>query len=325
MTEIQSRTATANGITLHWLEAGSGPLVLLVHGWPELSWSWRHQIPVLAAAGYRVVAPDLRGFGGSDVPADPAAYTLFHHVGDMVGLLDALAEATAIVVGHDWGAPVAWHCALFRPDRFRAVAGLSVPYSPRSPAGSLIALARARGLHDFYMVRFQEPGQAEAELDGDVREMLKRLFVAASGEGTRAGRSWPALLPKEGFAAALSPVETLPPWLTEADLDRYAENYSRTGFTGSLNLYRNMDRNWEMGAPWTGAPITVPATFIVGELDGVIRIPGLDKAFAALPRTCLDFRGTTLVPGAGHWVQQEAADTVNAALLAFLQSVAPGA
>lgn len=321
MTDIHSRTARTNGIDLHYLEAGEGPLVLLTHGWPELSWSWRYQIPALAAAGYRVVAPDLRGFGRSDVPADPAAFTLFHHVGDMVGLLDALGAETACVIGHDWGAPVAWHCALFRPDRFRAVAGLSVPYSPRGPGGSIVSICRAKGLERFYMVWFQEPGVAEADLERDPREALKRLYVAASGTGASTGKGWPALVPAEGFAAGLPPVDSLPSWLTEADLDLYAENYARTGFTGGLNLYRNIDRNWELGAAWTGAPIQVPATFIAGELDGVIKMPGLDKALAALPKTCLDFRGMTIIPGAGHWVQQEAADAVNAALLTFLRGL----
>ncbi|WP_205028002.1 alpha/beta fold hydrolase [Oleisolibacter albus] len=314
----QSRFAEVNGIRLHYLEAGSGPLVLLCHGWPELAHSWRNQIPALAAAGYRVVAPDMRGFGASDAPADIAAYGIMDLVGDMVALVEVLDEPNAVVVGHDWGAPVAWHCALFRPDLFRGVAGLSVPWSPRGPA-SVVAVARHLGMERFYMVYFQEPGVAEADLERDAYESHRRLLVGASGDAVRTGRAWPAVIP-EGMTLveACPAVDTLPAWLSEADLTVYAETYRRTGYRGGLNWYRNMDRNHAVTAPWVGARIPVPACFIAGTLDGVLKMPGMDKAVHRLDETCIDFRGTTLVEGAGHWVQQEAPEAVNKALLDFL-------
>lgn len=318
MTTPESRTADINGLRMHWLEAGSGPLVILCHGFPELSWSWRKQIAALAAAGYRAVAPDMRGYGGTDAPSDVAAYTIFHLTGDILGLLDHLGEHQAVVVGHDWGAPVAWHCGLFRPDRFRAVAGLSVPYQPRG-AISLPDMMKKLGLHRFYMLHFQEPGVAEAELEADPYQTQLRLFWSASGGGVAQGAGWPAVVPpgKTLLEVCAAPA-SLPAWLSEEDLRRYAENFRRSGYRGGLNWYRNLHRNWELGAPFAGAPITVPTLFVAGSLDGVIRMPGMDKAVEALPKVCLRHRGTHIVPGAGHWVQQEMPEPVNKALLEFL-------
>ncbi|MFC7331867.1 alpha/beta fold hydrolase [Rhodocista pekingensis] len=314
----KSRFAQTNGIRMHYLEMGEGPLVLLCHGWPELSWSWRHQLPALAAAGFRVVAPDMRGFGDTDAPEAVEAYTLLHTTGDMVGLLEALGEEQAVIVGHDWGAPVAWQCALFRPDRFRAVAGLSVPYSPRGSV-SLITLLRAMGLERFYMVYFQEPGQAERELEADPRETFLRLLYSASGAAAATGAGWPAMIPPgRTIVEACARPDALPGWLAEEDLARYAQTYARTGFRGGLNWYRTLHRTWELTAAWAGARIRVPALFIAGAEDGVLKMPGLDKAVQQLDDTCLDLRGRHILPGAGHWVQQEAPEAVNEALIGFL-------
>lgn len=310
----------ANGITIAYQDEGQGPVLLLCHGWPELGHSWRHQVPALVAAGYRVIVPDMRGFGGTDVPDAVEDYTILHLVGDMVGLLDALKIESCTIIGHDWGAPVAWHAALMRPDRFRAVAGLAVPWSPRGSHGSLVGMARAQGLNRFYMVWFQEPGVAEADLERDPYETHRRLLVGASGASAAAGRGWPLVIPDgKGLVASCPPVESLPDWLSEEDLRTYATAYRRTGHRGGLNWYRNLDRNWALTAPWHGAPIRVPACFIAGSLDGVLRMPGMDKALRAMEGiTCTDYRGTTLIEGAGHWVQQEAPEAVNAALLHFL-------
>lgn len=313
----------ANGINIAYQDEGQGPALLLCHGWPELGHSWRHQVPVLVAAGYRVIVPDMRGFGGTDVPDAVEDYTILHLVGDMVGLLDALKIESCAIIGHDWGAPVAWHAALMRPDRFRAVAGLAVPWSPRGPHGSLVGMARAQGLSRFYMVWFQEPGVAEADLERDPYETHRRLLVGASGASAAAGKGWPLVIPDgQGLIETCPAVETLPDWLTEEDLQTYAAAYRRTGHRGGLNWYRNLDRNWALTAPWHGAPIRVPACFIAGTLDGVLRMPGMDKALRAMDgMTCTDFRGTTLIDGAGHWVQQEAPEAVNKALIAFLQGL----
>ena len=320
-----SRTIETNGIRMHLLEQGHGPLVLLCHGWPELAHSWRHQLAALAGAGYRAVAPDMRGFGGTDAPDDPAAYTLLHLTGDMVGVLDALGADTAVVVGHDWGAPVAWHCALFRPDRFRAVVGLSVPHAPRGPA-SIPALVRAKGLDRFYMAYFQEPGVAERELEADPYETFRRLLFSASGDAPE-GAGWPVMVPPgKTLVDACAVPETLPPWLTEEDLRLYADAYGKSGFRGGLNWYRNMDRNWALTGPWGGPhgnrlPASTPALFIVGDRDGVIRMPGLDKAYQNLEQLVPGLRRKVVVPGAGHWIQQEAPEAVNGALLSFLREI----
>lgn len=312
----------ANGISIAFQDHGSGPALLLCHGWPELGHSWRHQVPALVGAGYRVIVPDMRGYGGTDAPDDVADYTILHLVGDQVALLDALGIDHFTIIGHDWGAPVAWHAALLRPDRFRAVAGLSVPWSPRGPLGGPISMARAQGMDRFYMVYFQEPGVAEADLGADPYETHRRLLVGASAVGVTTSGRWPSQVPDVGLVQGCPPVPVLPDWLPETDLRLYAETFARTGYRGGLNWYRNLDRNWALTAPWHGLPIRVPACFIAGQLDGVLRMPSMEKALKAMDGiTCTDYRGTILVPDAGHWVQQEAPHQVNQALLDFLQGL----
>ena len=242
MTGCEHRSLEANGIRMHIAEQGRGPLVLLCHGFPETWYSWRHQLSALAAAGYRVVAPDMRGFGQTDRPADPTQYTQLHMAGDMVGLLDALEVEHAVIVGHDWGGPVAWTCALTRPDRFRAVAALSVPYIPRGVVRPTDGLRFQAGDNFMYMLYFQEPGVAEAELEQDVRSTIRRVLYWGSGES-------PGRAPKPKTAKFLDLMDdppTLPAWLTEADVDHYVGEFTRTGFTGGLNWYRNLDRTWDL-------------------------------------------------------------------------------
>ena len=312
------REYVVNGVRLHVAEAGEGPLVVLCHGWPELAFSWRHQIPALAAAGYRVAAPDMRGFGRSDAPGDVQAYTVLHLVGDVVGLVQGLDAREAVVVGHDWGATVAWSCALLRPDLFRAVAALSVPFRPRPPAAPVRALAAA-GRNRFYWVYFQEPGVAEAEFERDVDDTLRRILGGLGASDGPRGPDEVLTLPEGGgFLDMLRRPERLPEWLGEAELAVMAEAFRRTGFRGGLNYYRNIDRNWELTAPWEGAAVRQPALFVAGARDPVILAPFGRQALEAMPARVPGLRRTVLVEGAGHWLQQERPKEVTAALLDFL-------
>jgi pimeloyl-ACP methyl ester carboxylesterase len=309
-----SRTLTVNGIELFMLEHGTGPLVVLCHGWPELSHAWRHQIPALAAAGYHVVAPDMRGFGRSSAPADIGAYTIFDTVGDMVGLVQALGQSEAVIIGHDWGAPVAWHAALFRPDMFTAVAGLSVPPPFRGRARPLDAL-RDNGITNFYWQYFQPAGVAEAELERDVALSIRTLLCRGFSDPNVS-----LFVDKDkGFLGDLSPDLPLPPWLSEDDLALFTETYRTSGFRGGLNWYRNIDRNWELTAPWQDAQIRQPSLFIAGAKDAVVTGLIGAKRINELERVLPNLRQKLIIDGAGHWIQQERPDEVNAALLSFLQ------
>ncbi len=318
--DIRHRDLVCNGIRLHVAEQGEGPLVLLCHGWPELWFSWRHQLSALATAGFHAVAPDMRGFGSSDAPADIGAYTIMHLVGDMVALVTALGADQAVIVGHDWGAPVAWHAALFRPDLFRAVAALSVPYRPRGAAPPVASL-RAAGMNRFYWVYFQEPGVAEAEFERDPAETMRRILATPGPAVPPRAPEEVLVLPENGgFLDMMKPADTLPGWLGEADLAVLVGEYRRTGFRGGLNYYRNIDRNWELTAPWHDAVIAAPALFIAGARDPVITGFGR-RALEQLPRSVPGLRRTLLIEGAGHWIQQERPQEVNAALLDFLSGL----
>ena len=313
------RVVTSNGIQMHLAEAGSGPLVVLLHGFPESWYSWRHQLTALAAAGFHAVAPDQRGYGQTDRPADIAAYSMFHLVGDVIGLLDALGEQRAIVVGHDWGAPVAWNTALFRPDRVRGVVGLSVPYRPRGQQSPLSALRRAAG-ENFYQVYFQTPGRAEADLARDVRATLLRTLYGASGEN----RSVPTMIvePERGFLGEVELPKGLPSFVTQADLDFYTAEFERTGFSGGLNWYRNIDRNWELAAAWAGAQVTPSALYVVGDRDVVYHFPGGGpQMISSLSRYAPNLKHVEVLPGCGHWTQQERPGEVNRLLLDFARSL----
>lgn len=301
-------------------DEGSGPAVVLLHGWPESAHSWRHQVPALVQAGFRTIVPNQRGYAGSFAPEAPAAYTQLHLVGDLIAMLDALEIETAVAIGHDWGAPVAWHAALMRPDRIRAVAGLSVPYTPRGPR-SLTQAMRDHGVHGFYMLYFQEPGVAEKELEADIRESLLRIYYTGSGDVPE-GQEWVAVVPPGGGVLDTTHRPgRLPPWLSDADLDHYAAEFARSGFRGPLNWYRTVDLTWELMAPWYAAPLTRPACYIAGARDMVLKVRGLDKIKADLAATVPRLHGPHFIPGAGHWIQQERPEEVNRILLDFLQGL----
>ncbi len=285
-----------NGIELHVLDEGEGPLVVLCHGFPELAFSWRHQVPALTAAGFRVLAPDLRGFGRSSAPAEVEAYDVISLCDDLRGLLDALDQEAAIFVGHDWGASLVWQLATLHPTLVRAVVGMSVPFVPRAPAPPLPIMRRHLG-EDFYIVWFQQPGVADAALASDVRRTLTT------------SRQWTARWAEEDATPPRRP-----PWLSEQELAVYVESFERTGFTGGLNWYRNIDRNWELTADVAERRVEQPALFITGELDPVRRFMPAE----AMRGWVTDLRGEIVVPGAGHWVQQQEPAAVNAALLPFL-------
>lgn len=324
MAEIKHRTVQTNGISMHIAEAGEGPLALLCHGFPESWYSWRHQLTALAEAGYHAVAPDQRGYGGTDKPEAVADYTVLHLVGDMVGLLDALGEEEATIVGHDWGAIVAWDAALLRPDRFTAVVGMSVPYLPRTPISPLTMMKAMAGDRFMYILYFQEPGKAEAELEPRIAEFIRGILYTASGS-LADDHEWNLDLPRTaGFMDGMVQPEKLPSWLTEDDVAYYIGEFERNGLRGPLNWYRNFERNWELLAPWAGAKIEVPALFVGGLKDGVVTGPernGEGPMVAMLPTVLGDLRDKVLIEGAGHWNQQEAPAATNRALIDFLESL----
>jgi pimeloyl-ACP methyl ester carboxylesterase len=300
---------------MHLAEQGEGPLVLLLHGWPESWYSWRHQFQPLADAGYHVVAPDQRGFGGTDRPEGVDQYTIFHLVGDVIGLIGALGEERAVVIGHDWGAPVAWNTALMRPDIVRGVAGLSVAPARRSSEAPL-SIARRHFGEDFYQIYFQQPGVAEAELSRDVTTTFRKVLAGRSNEAPK-----PLLTaPGGGFLDPVSNPETLPSWLTEEDIAAFVAQYERNGFAGGLNWYRNIDRNWELTTPWQHTQITPPSLYITGDRDPVRTFSSPDT-IPRLPQILPNLTGVLDLPGCGHWIQQERPDEVNAALLEFLKAL----
>jgi pimeloyl-ACP methyl ester carboxylesterase len=322
--EPTHRFIETNGIRMHVAQQGEGPLVLLCHGFPESWYSWRHQLSALAAAGFHAVAPDMRGYGQTDCPAAIDQYTLLHLVGDMVGLLDALGHETAVIAGHDWGAPVAWHAALLRPDRFRAVIGLSVPFIPRGSEHPSKSFPESDDTV-FYQSYFQSPGVAEKDLEQDVHLTMRRLLYQASGDAPRPAikSEQPGhvfMVPRKGgMMATWANPTSLPPWLTETDLEIYANQFKRTGYRGGLNWYRNIDRNWELMAPFADLKITVPALLIAGDRDIVLAFRGMDQIVANLSKYVPKLQRTLILPGCGHWTQQERPSEVNEVMLEFLR------
>ena len=324
MTDLHHRTVETNGIRMHLAEQGAGPLVVLCHGFPESWYSWRHQLPALAEAGFHAVAPDMRGYGQTDRPEEIDQYTLLHLVGDMVGLLDALGVEQAAIAGHDWGAPVAWHAALLRPDRFRGVIGLSVPFRPRGTVRPTTVMPQTEDAI-FYQLYFQTPGVAEAEFEHDVRGFIRASLYSISGDMPHREPTG-MMVPRQGGLLArwgtqfVNPL-TLPSWLTESDVDFYTGEFARTGFRGGLNWYRNIDRNWELLAPLAGAKVEVPALYIAGDRDPVVAFPGMDQLIPNLSKFVPQLRETIMLPGCGHWTQQERPAEVNAAMIDFLRKL----
>jgi len=299
--------------------------VVLCHGFPESWYSWRHQLQALAQAGFHAIAPDMRGYGQTDKPEAIDQYTLLHLIGDMVGLLDAVGATDAVIAGHDWGAPVAWHSALLRPDRFRAVIGLSVPFWPPLPIRHTSFMPQTDEAI-FYQLYFQEPGVAEVELEADVRRSIRSMLYSASGDAPRREDGLPGggvgMVPRKGgFLTRLVNPESLPAWLSEADVDFYVNEFTGAGFRGGLNWYRNIDRNSELFAPFAGSLVNVPALYVAGDRDLVVAFRGMDGVIANLAHFVPQLRGKVMLPGCGHWTQQERAAEVNEAMIGFLRQL----
>jgi pimeloyl-ACP methyl ester carboxylesterase len=346
MSEVSHRTVSTNGINMHIAVAGEGRPVIMVHGFPGLWYSWRHQLPALAAAGYRAVAIDQRGYGRSDRPTDPALYDADYVMRDMLGLLDALGEKRAVWVGHDFGAQLVWNLAVRAPERVAGVVGMACPYdfdlAGRGGAGSKPAdagtdfdaefavptmrpsevFALAAKKHFLHLHYFQTIGPAESELGRNPRLFLTRLFWALSARGNLL--DWTKHQSEgTGYLDVLAdPAIPLPwPWFSKEDMDVYVSEYERTGpdtaFIGGLNSYRVADRNWELGAQWADANIERPAAFIAGSEDPVLKMIRPD-AIDIMRSRAPDLRASVIVPDAGHFVQQEQPKAVNEAILKFL-------
>lgn len=321
MIHREQRTVHVNSVDLQVTSAGDpqGPCVIFSHGFPESSYSWRHQIPVLAAAGYHVLAPDQRGYGFSSAPRDVDAYGIRDLTGDLVALLDTYGHDDAVFVGHDWGAMVVWEAARLHPTRVRAVVGVSVPFTawPARPTDIMKAMWTDRF---FYILYFQPVGPAERELEADVRRTMHTILWGASGEMYRGIPTEFPPMEGTGFLDMFKDVPTaLPRWLTQGDLDHYVAQFENSGFFGPVSWYRNLDANYEVLKDLPASLVSMPAYFIGGEKDGVIagRPEYVDGMNGLLP----DYRGKTMIPGAGHWTQQEAPEEFNAALLGFLATL----
>ncbi len=304
---------------LRVIEAGErgAPVVILAHGFPELAYSWRHQIPVLADAGYHVLAPDQRGYGGSSRPDAVEAYDIHQLTGDLVSLLDDIGAQRAVWIGHDWGAAVVWNAPLLHPDRVAAVAALSVPVTPRSQSVPTTAWRKIFGENFFYILYFQEPGVADAELNGDPARTIRRMLGGLRTSGDQLAAARMVAPGPEGFIDRLPEPEALPDWITQDEIDHYIAEFSRTGFTGGLNWYRNFDRNWETTPELAGAKISVPCLFIGGTADPVLSFMRPDRAAEVISGPYRQ----VMMEGAGHWLQQERPDEVNATLLEFLNGL----
>jgi pimeloyl-ACP methyl ester carboxylesterase len=319
--DVTFETVTSGDVKLRVAVRGEGPLVVLVHGWPELWTAWRHQIGPLADAGYRVAALDMRGYGGSDKPHETRAYTMRLLAGDVRAVLDHFGEKQAVLVGHDWGAPIVHTAAVLFPERVRAVVGLSVPFTPRGDVPPMTMWNRLYSMSFFYQAYFQDEGEAEAELEADVKDALKKIYVLFSADVSREmlnvfGR-------KKAIDKMLSglPEPPLPPWLDEAHLDATAAAFEAGGFRGPLSRYRCQNHDWKALPELDGARLTVPAAFIAGSHDPIRwLVPGED-AYADPGAHADDFRGATIIEGEGHFIMQEAPEAVTEALLAFLKAL----
>lgn len=313
------RIIETNGVRLRTIEAGErgSPVVVLAHGFPELAYSWRHQIPVLAAAGYHVLAPDQRGYGRSSKPEAISDYNIAELSADLVGLLDDVGAERAVFVGHDWGAPVAWSSAQLHPDRVAAVAGFSVPAVPRAAVPPTQAFRSLFGENFFYMLYFQDPGVADAELGADPGKTIRRMMAGLGPPGDHEAAARMLQPGPAGFVERLPEPDGLPSWISADELDHYIDEFTRTGFTGGLNWYRNLDRNWEILANPVSATITVPAMFVAGADDPVLGFMSRDRTTEVVTGPYHE----VIIEGAGHWLQQERPDRVNEVLLEFLSGL----
>ena len=319
MTAVE-RQVDVGDVELRVVSQGAGPAVVLCHGFPGLAHSWRNQLPVLAAHGFRAIAPDMRGYGGSGRPEDPAAYNRRGTVADMVGLLDALDIESAVFVGHDFGADLVWDLPQWVPDRVRALIQLAVPRSDTAPVLPSAVFARVAQRHFFHLHYFQEPATADTELAADPAGFLSRVFWALSGKG-RYLDIFRQPSKGNGYLDVLPEAPALPwPWLSADDFAVYVDAFTRTGFTGGLNWYRAADHIWREKQTRPDEPVTVPTLFITGERDPVRQIVG-DASVTQMRATVPGLTGVHVIPEAGHFVQMEAADDVNRIMVEFLDSV----
>jgi pimeloyl-ACP methyl ester carboxylesterase len=321
MPEVTHRMIETNGIRLHVAEQGEGPLVILCHGFPECWYSWRHQLPALAQAGFRAVAPDLRGYGRSDRPEQVEKYTILDDIGDIVGLVDALGARQAVIAGHDVGATMAWQAALLRPDRFRGVIALSVPFRPRGFGGSVPPTTLMPRNEDavFYQLFLQTP-EAEAALGRDMRRTFRSQLYSLSGDrppSAGGGFADAGMVPRKGNP--FTDPASLPAWVTQTDIDVYVAEFMRSGFSGPLGWYRNVDRSWELLAPFAGASVTIPALYMAGDRDFVAAVNS--QFIAAQSAMVPKLRPAIMLAGCGHWTEQERAPEVSAAMIDFLRSL----
>jgi len=316
-TKYHLETITTNGVQLRCVVEGTGPLAIMVHGWPESWYSWRHQIEPVRNAGYRVVVPDVRGYGESDAPEAVEDYDMETMISDVLGLIDHFGDKQAVLIGHDWGAPIVWNTTALHPQRVRAVAAMSVPYSPRGKISSIALWRQLYPTRFFYQLYFQKPGVAEEELEADIRTALRKIYYSGSGDAPN--NLFRVDKPRDARMLDDVPApDVFPPWLTENDLDYYAAQFEKSGFRGPLNRYRNQERDWEKLTGLEAARITRPACFIAGSRDAILRfVPGVDLV-ENMKRWVDDLRACTIIDGAGHWIQQERPDEVNAVLLKFL-------
>ncbi|KAM7524113.1 hypothetical protein LguiA_014015 [Lonicera macranthoides] len=316
MMDVNHHRIKSNGIWMHVVEKGTGPLVLLLHGFPETWFSWRHQIAHLANHGYRVLAPDLRGYGDTDSPLSPSSYTVFHIVGDLVGLLDHFGQQQAFVVGIDWGAVAAWHLSLFRPDRVKGIVAMCVPFSPRFPNIKPTESFKQMFGDGLYISQFQEPGRAErAFARYDYLTVMKKFFLINKTDKLTAP-------PGMEFIDYLETPSWLPPWITEEELQVYADKFQESGFTGPLNYYRAMDLNWELLGPWQGSKITVPAKLIVGDKDIGFDCGGTEEYILGnVFKSLVPGVEVIVLEGGHHFIQQEKPQQVSDEILSFLRKL----
>lgn len=306
-------------IDLRVAVVGSGPLILCIHGWPELWYSWRHQMEFFADRGFTVAAMDVRGYGGSSRPTEVEAYRLTELCGDAAAVIDELGDGRAIVFGHDWGAPIAWNTARLHPDKVRAVAGLSVPYTPVGPVSSLELWKERYEGKFFYQLYIQQPDVAEAEMSVDHGRSLRMIYYGASGDADRS--LFVEKGPDAGLLDGMIDPQPFPAWLSTDDLQVYIDAFEESGWVGAFNRYRAQGLDADELGSLPDGELRQPAAFVAGALDGVRNfVPGLDL-FDYASMACTDFRGSTIIPGVGHWVQQEAPDATNSALAAFVDSL----
>jgi pimeloyl-ACP methyl ester carboxylesterase len=317
--EIPLKMIESAGLPMRIADFGEGPPVLFLHGWPESWYSWRHQLTALVSAGFRVIAPDMPGYGSSGKLKKIGDYHILNLVKHVVGILDALNLRQAILVGHDWGAAIAWHTVQLYPQRFSHLINMSVPLRPRAPKAPMQIYKERFGDRFFYQLYFQKPGIAEAEFDADPRAILSRLYCSPD-----TFRFTPTIEDKDynagGWIGRLGQPKTLPAWLTQADLDYYVQEFSRAGFADGIHYYRNIDRNWALLGDKANTIIQQPVLFIAGDKDNVIGKTTREKLLEKMQVTVPNLTDVILLPDIGHWVQQEAADRVNAEMLKFLSA-----